>query len=374
VPASFQSNRDKRIEGYNTAPESTCVVPLITQGVLKDFVKRIFVATGSGEVEAELVAEYLVRANLSGVDSHGIIRIPDYVQMVEEGRMHPNVVPRVVRDRGAMATVDAGLGYGQVGAKMAMELAIAKAREHGVGTVSVFNCNHAGRIAEYPLLAAENDMVGILMVKAFGAIVAPWGGRGRILSTSPMSFAIPAKTEPPIVADFATSISAEGKIRVKNARGEKIPFGWVLNSEGKPTDDPADLYNGGALVTFGESKGYALNLLMEAMGAALSGAGILSSFSGSNGVFAMAVDIGSFSDPEEFKENIDRMIKTIRASQPAEGVKEVLIPGDPEAREAKRRMANGIAVEDKTWDRVVAVATKYRVETPRVSPSPAVPH
>jgi LDH2 family malate/lactate/ureidoglycolate dehydrogenase len=215
----------------------------------------------------------------------------------------------------------------------------------------------------------------MLMVKAFGSIVAPWGGKSRILSTSPMSFAIPAKTEPPIVADFATSMSAEGKVRVKNARGEKIPFGWVLNSEGKPTDNPADLYSGGALLTFGESKGYALNLLMEAAGAALSGAGILDVFSGSNGVLAQAINIEFFSDVGEFKSRIDTMIKTIRASAPADGVKEVLIPGDPEAREMKRRMANGINVEDKTWDRVVEVAKKYNVAVPQVMSSPtSAPH
>lgn len=350
-------------------------MPLISHRNLKDFVKDIFIASGSKPEEAELVAEYLVKANLAGVDSHGIIRIPDYVLMVEEGKMHPNVVPKIVRDRGAMATVDAGLGYGQVAAKMAMELAMRKAREFGIGSVSVFNCNHAGRIAEYPILAAENGMIGLLMVKAFGPIVAPWGGKARILSTSPMSFAIPAKTEPPIVADFATSMSAEGKIRVKNARGEKIPFGWVLNSEGKATDNPADLYNGGALLTFGESKGYALNLLMESVGAALSGAGILDVFAGSNGVFALAINIEFFSDVDEFKSNVDKMIKTIRVSPPADGVKEVLIPGDPEMRETRKRMADGINVEDKTWDRVVAVAAKYRVPVPQTAPSPAAgPH
>ena len=348
-------------------------MPLISHDTLRNFVKEIFVASGSSGGEAELVADFLVRANLSGVDSHGIIRIPDYVKMVEEGKMRPNVVPRVVRDRGAMATVDAGFGYGQVAAKMAMELAIKKAREYGVGTVAAYNCNHAGRIAEYPILAAESGMIGILMVKAYGPIVAPWGGKSRILSTSPMSFAIPARTEPPIVADFATSISAEGKIRVKNARGEKIPFGWVLNSDGKPTDNPADLYNGGALLTFGESKGYALNLLMEAVGGALSGAGILDVFSGSNGVFAQAINIEFFSDLEEFKSRVDTMIKTIRASPPAEGVREVLIPGDPETRETEKRKAAGINVEDKTWDRVAEVARKYHVAIPQVSASQAAP-
>ena len=205
--------------------------------------------------------------------------------------------------------------------------------------MAVYNCNHAGRIAEYPILAAERGMIGLLMVKAFGPIVAPWGGKARILSTSPMSFAIPAKTEPPIVADFATSMSAEGKVRVKNARGEKIPFGWVLNSEGKPTDNPADLYNGGALLPFGESKGYALNLLMESVGAALSGAGILDVVHG----FERGVRPGHqhrvLQRRRRVQVEVDTMIRTIRASAPADGVKEVLIPGDPEMRETKKRMA-----------------------------------
>lgn len=350
-------------------------MPIVSHQDLESFVKEIFKAAKSNDEEASLVSEYLVRANLCGVDSHGIIRVMDYVQAVEEGRMKPNVVPKVVRDRKAIATMDAGLGYGQVSTKAAMELAIEKAREYGTGTVAVYNCHHAGRIAEYTVLAAQNDMIGILMVKAFGAIVAPWGGKGRVLSTSPMSFAMPAKAEPPIVADFATSMSAEGKVRVKAARGEKIPFGWILNSEGKPTDNPADLYSGGALLTFGESKGYSLNLLMESVGAALSGAGILNSFTGSNGVLAIAINIDFFSDVDQFKTRIDSMIKEIRASPPADGVKEILLPGDPEAREMKKRLANGIPVEDKTWDRLVEVAKKYHVIVPAARPlEPAQSH
>lgn len=350
-------------------------MPLVSDKDLQSFVKQIFVAAKSNEQEAGLISEYLVRANLCGVDSHGIIRVMDYVQAVEEGRMKPNVVPRVVRDKGAIATVDAGMGYGQVAGKMAMELAISKAKQYGTGTVAVYNCHHVGRLAEYPLLAAQNDMIGILMVKALGAVVAPFGGRVGVLSTSPMSFAIPAKNEPPIVADFATSMVAEGKVRVKAARGDKIPLGWILNKEGMPSDNPQDLYNGGALLAFGESKGYALNLLMEAAGAALSGAGILSDFKGSNGVLAQAIDIGSFSDVDQFKTRVDSMIKEIRNSPTAHGVKEILLPGDPEAREMKRREASGIPVEDKTWERVVAVAKKYGVPVPTVTSMPAVqPH
>ena len=169
-------------------------MPTVSQSDLQGLVKGIFTAAKSNDAEAGLVSEYLVRANLCGVDSHGVIRVPDYMQAVEEGSLKPNVTPKVVRDRGAVARIDAGFGYGQVSAKAGMELAIKKAREYGTGTVAIFNCNHAGRIADYPLLAAQNDMIGIMMVKAYGDLVAPWGGKGKLLATSPLSFAVPAKT------------------------------------------------------------------------------------------------------------------------------------------------------------------------------------
>ena len=292
----------------------------------------------------------------------------DRLHVVGEGSLKPNVTPKVVRDRSAIARIDAGLGYGQVAAKAGMELAIKKAREYGTGIVAIFNCNHAGRIADYPLLAAQNDMIGIMMVKAYGDLVAPWGGKGRLLATSPLSFAVPAKTSPPIVGDFATSSSAEGKVRVKNARGEKVPLGWLIDSRGKQTEDPADLYKGGALLTFGQWKGYALNLLMEATGGALTGAGVLESFTGLNGILAQAIDIDSFTDVEGIKTRIEALIAAVRNSPPADGFTEVLVPGDPEVREMERRMANGIPVEEKTWDRLADVAKRYGVRVPVVRP------
>ncbi|MDG6926672.1 MAG: Ldh family oxidoreductase [Nitrososphaerota archaeon] len=329
-------------------------------------VKEIFQGSGSENAEADLVAEYLVRANLCGVDSHGVIRVPDYVQMVEAGTLKPNVQPKVVSERGATARLDAGFGYGQVSGKFAMELAIRKAKEYGTGTVVVFNGNHVGRVADYPALAASEDMIGVMMVKAYGELVAPWGGRKGLLATSPISFAIPTGTHGQIVGDFATSASAEGKVRVRQARGEKVPTGWLLDSQGKPTVEPDDLYNGGSLLTFGQWKGYALNLLMEATGGALSGAGVLDAFTGLNGVFAQAVDISFFSEVGEFKSRMDTMVEKILRSPPADGVKEVLIPGDPEAREMEKRKVNGIPVEERTWARLVDVARKYGVDVPRV--------
>ncbi|GBC75635.1 putative oxidoreductase YjmC [archaeon HR06] len=181
-----------------------------------------------------------------------------------------------------------------------------------------------------------------------------------------MSFGIPAGKERPIIADFATSISAEGKIRVKLARGEKIPLGWVINSEGKLTDDPADLYKGGAILPFGEYKGYAINLLIEALGGALSNGGIADEFIGHNGLFIHVINIDFFTPIEEFKAKIDKMIRKIKSSPLANGFKEILLPGEPELIEMEKRKKNGIPIEEKTWNKIVEVAKKYKVEIPKV--------
>jgi LDH2 family malate/lactate/ureidoglycolate dehydrogenase len=340
-------------------------MPLVKHMRLKALAKAIFVAAKSSETEADLVAENLVRANLCGVDSHGVIRIPDYIEMVDAGKLRPNSIPRIVSERKATASVNADFGYGQVSAKMAMELAISKAKDYGTGTVCVFNCNHVGRLADYTILAVENDMIGLFVVKSLGSVVAPWGGKGRVLSTSPISFAIPAESEPPIVLDFATSISAEGKVRIKHARREKIPLGWVTDAYGRPTEDPGDLYCGGALATFGTYKGYGLNLVAEALGGAMAGGGVLDDFDGTNGIFAQAINIDAFADVQKFKSRIDKLIRAARATPPAEGFEEVLIPGDPELREMERRIRKGIGIESGTWDRLVQVANKYGVSVPK---------
>lgn len=334
------------------------------QDLLK-FTRQVFIAAGSEEDEAGLVSEYLVRSNLCGVDSHGVIRIPDYIRMVKDGSLRPNVVPKVVSSKGATARIDARLGYGQVSGKMATELAIEKAKKYGTGTVAVFNGNHVGRLAEYTLMAAEEDMIGIMMIKAYGTIVAPWGSRSGLLSTSPISFAFPGKRNPPVVGDFATAASAEGKVRVRYNRGEKVPPGWLLDAKGNPTEDPSDLYKGGSLLTFGQWKGYALNLLMEAAGGALTGAGVLESFTGLNGVLVLAINIAFFSDVDEFKDKVDSMIEQIRALPPAKGVREVLLPGDPESREMAKRMKGGIPIEEKTWDKIAEVARSYGIDVPK---------
>lgn len=340
-------------------------MPTIDAERLTGFATAIFEGAGISGEESIIVAEHLVTSNLYGVDSHGVIRISEYLQLIGEGKMKPGARPEIVKETKATAKVDAHFGFGQVAGKMSMELAIKKAREYGTGTVTVFNCSHAGRIGAYPVLAAQQDMIGLLFVKGNGGDVSPWGGRKALLGTSPLSFAIPTGRGEPILADFATSVSSEGKIRVMQSKGMQIPVGWMLDASGRPTQDPAELYSkGGSITPFGGHKGYTLNLLIEALAGALSGGGILDGLASSNAIFAQAINVGFFTPIEEFKANIDRMAERLRSSPPAEGFSEVLVPGDPEYREMKKRKEYGIPVNDRIWDGLVEIARKYQVSPP----------
>ncbi len=340
-------------------------MPVINHATLKEFSQQIFIAAKSDPEEAEIVSDHLVRSNLCGVDSHGVIRIPEYLTMIENGKIKPNVKPSLVRETKATATIDARFGFGQVAGKLAMEMAIKKAEDYGIGAVTVQHCNHTGRIGEYPPMACERNMVGLFMAKAYPCIVPPWGGSSRVLSTSPLSFAIPAGQEKSIVGDFATSVSSEGKIRVKLNRGEKLPGGWILDVHGRATKDPAELYRGGTILPFGQHKGYALNLLVEALGGALTGGGVADEFSGANGVFAQAVNVSFFVPINEFKANIDKLIRKMKKSFPAEGFSQILLPGEPEFLETEERLKNGIMIDEKTWEQILGGAGRYGVSPPR---------
>ena len=339
---------------------------LLSHSDLQDYTKKIFIAAGTEGSIADQIAASFVRANLSGMDSHGVIRVVEYVREIEEGKIKPNILPKVVRETKATAYVDGQYGFGHITSKKAMELAVQKAAEYGIGSVTAFNCNHNGRLADYPVIAVSKNMIGLFITKTYPCNVAPWGGRTRLLSTSPWSYGIPAGEEKPIIADIATSTSAEGKIRIKLIKGEKIPYGWIVDADGRRTDNPADLYSGGAILPFGEHKGYAINLLGEAIGGALSGGGVSDEFVGRTGVFAQAVNIEFFTPIDEFKANIDKLIHKMHSSEPAEGFNGVQVPGEYEAREFEKRSKMGIEIDKPTWDAIAKLAQKYGVEVPQV--------
>lgn len=327
---------------------------------------RIFVTAGAPEPLARRVADSLVLSNLLGVDSHGVIRIPQYLKEIEAGGIDPDAEPKVVRDCDVAALVDGQNAFGQIVAERAMKLAIEKARHHVIGLVSFAHVLHIGRLGEWAALAADEGLFGLVLASGSrpGGLVAPFGSRQRVMGTNPMAFAIPAGSYPPLVADFATSAVAEGRVRLALQKGDKIPGGWVIDKKGRPTTNPADLYDGGALQTFGGHKGYSLSLMVEVLGGILSGADTPISPGYErleNGVFVLALDVTVFRPAADYNRATDILFGAIKQALPAEGINSVLLPGEPELLSRAERERDGIPVADKTWAEIQRVAAKLGV-------------
>lgn len=343
-------------------------MPRIMSDQLREIAREIFKAVGVKENLAERVSDSLVESNLRGVDSHGVMRLPAYVRLIEQGKIRPDSKPIVVRETVATAVVDGGWGFGQVVARRAMEIAIEKARQCGASAVGVIHCNHIGRLGEYSQMAAEEDMIGMIMCNSGpymggpGGYVAPYGGRGRVFSTNPLSVALPTSGGPPFVLDFSTSKAAEGKIRLAKEKGEKIPEGWLVDKHGRPSTNPADLYDGGAMLPIAEHKGYALAMLIDILSGPLTGAHCTSSpkFEGGNASLIQVLDIKTFTSFKEFKEKVSELVDKVRSSPLAVGFDRILMPGEPELIAKEERLRTGIDVSDETWKEIVETAKRVR--------------
>jgi uncharacterized oxidoreductase len=276
----------------------------------------------------------------------------------------------VVQEGPATALVDGKLGFGQIVARRGMEVAMTKAAAIGVAAVGVHNSNHIGRLADYTEMALERDMLAILAVNAGGAgqRMAPWGGRAARLSTNPFAFACPTGSDVPISFDVATTVAAEGKVRLKRNRKEQTPPGWLLDSEGKPTTDPNDLYNKpeGSILPVGGHKGYSLALMIEVLGGIVARAGYSRENPGPvlNGLFMVVVDIARFVSPQNFRSEVDDLLRYIKTSPPIQPGGEILYPGEPEAKMEAERRNKGIFIEDETWGQIEQAAKELKVSVP----------
>ena len=248
-------------------------MPRFTPQKLREIGYELFNALGCREKDAKAAVDHLVESNLFGHDSHGAIRLYEYARAIREGRFTPDAKPKVVRDHPATAVVDAGGALGQVGATFATELAMEKAREYGVASVSLRNTSHIGRVGAYPLMAAREGFVSQIFVNAghLGYQIAPFGGIDGKLSTNPVAFSAPRRNHEPLMVDMTTSTVAEGKIRVALNRGDLLPDGWIIDHEGQPTNDPSDFSEEpyGAILPLGgvvAHKGTALSLMVEVLG------------------------------------------------------------------------------------------------------------
>lgn len=349
---------------------------------LKRICVAIFKGAGCSDYEAERTADLLVLANLRGHDSHGVGLLPGYIRGIQRGSTKLGAEIEIVKETPIMALINGNLGLGQVVATRAMEIAIEKAKKNGVGIVSIYNCKHIARLADYAAMALEHDMIGFVTANVGPAgpgrprgergTVAPFGGAKGVLGTNPLCYAIPAGEEEPIIFDMATSVWPIGKVRVANARGEKVPEGILLDSQGRPTTDTKE-YQGpprGAILPFGgivAHKGYGLCLVVDILSGALSGSGCALR-ARTNGVFMMALDIAQFRPIEEFKAEVDSAIRECKATPVIPGFvgphgeKEVLVPGDPERRLEEKNRRGGIFVEDTTWNLIVETAGSVGVD------------
>jgi hydroxycarboxylate dehydrogenase B len=344
---------------------------------LIDFVAQVFERTGSSKDEARRIGLYLTNANLTGHDSHGVIRVPVYIRWRNAGGVHPDRVVEVPVDLPSLAIVDGQFGYGQTVGPQAVRIGIDKCKAQGLSAVGLKNAGHIGRIGDWAEMAAAEGLVSIHFVTAAGSIlVAPFGGVERRLSTAPYCVGIPRQGQPPVVLDFATSIVAEGKVLVAARGGKKLPEGALINSDGTLSEDPATLYgpyekdgpinhvNGeGALRAFGEHKGSGLALICELLGGALTGNGATGpNRPFANGMFSIYVDPARIDPAHVFDAEVTRYIDYFRSARTVAGVDRVLIPGDPEQNTCTERTVNGVPLTDDTWAAIVATAREVGVD------------
>ncbi|MBD3183890.1 Ldh family oxidoreductase [Candidatus Poribacteria bacterium] len=339
---------------------------------LKKVGAKIFESAGVQSQEARIVANSLVNSNLAGHDSHGIIRIPQYIALIKKGDIVPEAEITIVKDNPSTAVLDGNWGFGQVMAREAMKKAINKAKNNSLAAISMSRSNHVGRLGEYPAMAAEENMIGMIAVNNHGAAqcMSAWGGISRRLSPNPVSIGLPSGENSDVLLDITTAVVAEGKVRVKRNRGEELPEGCIIDSEGKPSTNPNDFYGPppGAILPFGGivgHKGYGLGFILDILAGALSGAGCSRADAPrfGNAVFINVINIESFISINEFKAHVDGLIDYVKSSPKRPDVSEILFPGEIEEKERIKRLESGIYIEDETWGQIIDIAKESGLDT-----------
>ena len=344
-------------------------MPTIQAEKLNEFIANILEAAGTRTDYADIVAAHLVNANLAGHDSHGVIRTPYYVRSMEEGDLKPTAEPEIVDESASMAQICGNWTFGQVIAKQATELAISKAREQGLGLVSMYHEGHTGRLGTYAEMGAEAGMASMIWDGCLGgprSIVVPLNGTGRKIGANPIAMGFPSETYGTVLLDFATSISAAGKVMVAVDEGKQLPGEWIVDAGGRPTSDPTQLAKGGALRPMGlpyvGHKGYALAMMVGLFS-------MMASLRSDNqppledrwGTVILMIDISRFGPLDVFRQQVDTVIDFVK-TDPMEG--EVLYPGEIEARNREKRLAAGINLPEATWREITGCAERLGLESP----------
>ena len=330
---------------------SLSALTAVKPAALEALAARILAAAGASTDEAAHVARHLVASDMVGHASHGVLRLRQYVEQIKQGQINVKTKPIVEVDLPGIAVLDGGYGFGQVGAGIATRMACKKAQTQGIAMVSLRRSAHVGRLGDWVELAAELGCVSFHFVNTLAApMVAAWGGRERRLSTNPLAWGMPVQGGAPIVVDMTTSVVAEGKVRLAKAASQSIPAGWVVDSEGLDTTDPAALYAGGALRALGGldagHKGYALSLMVDLMAGALSGGGASGPNQpiNTNNFTAIAISPQAMGRRAEIAQEAERFSNWLRSSTPTDPARPVLLPGDVERAQRDKHLASGLTL------------------------------
>ncbi len=338
----------------------------VAESDLRAFAQGVLEKAGLSSTDGHTVADSLVFANLRGIDSHGIIRLPSYVQRLEVGgtRTSPDIT--IVKESPGTALLDGDNGMGQVVGLKAAELAIEKARAVGTSFIGAMRSGHNGAASYYAMKIADAGMIGFTTSNTT-PVMAAWGGAKSVIGNNPLSIALPFRDGEALVFDAAMSKVAGGKVRLAAANGKTIPEGWILDSDGRPTNDPNDILDG-ALLPFGEHKGFGLAVMIEVLSAVITGAGMLHQ----NPFWAvdtktplnighsfMAIDIERFMSLDEFRERLEWMVNVLTSSPTSNGQEAVIVPGQIETEVARKRRRDGIPISEEVCQELRALGDRY---------------
>ena len=353
---------------------------IYTYEQLFEFTRSVFEKIGCSMEDATIATTNLLRADVRGVDSHGIARLSSYIRLWESGRINAVAQPKVIHETPSTAVVDGDAGLGLVVAPFAMQVAISKAKSVGSGWVAVQNSNHFGIAGQYAMMALEQDMIGIAMTNA-SAIVAPTYSKEKMLGTNPIAVAVPAGEEHPFVADFATTTASNGKLELLQRKNKSAPDGWVQDVDGKPVNDAHILKNAGALLPLGSDieggshKGFMLGSIVDIFSGVLGGGNygpwvpplpaylpLPEGMPGKGiGHFFGAMRIDAFGTAADFKVNMDKWIARFRNAEPVDINQKVIIPGDPEREAEAVHLKNGISLDPEVKEGLRSLGEKFSI-------------
>ncbi|MBL4731920.1 MAG: Ldh family oxidoreductase [Rhizobiaceae bacterium] len=353
---------------------------IIKPEILTGFLTDIFSSAGCSTMEAARISSNLVEANLTGHDSHGVIRTPRYLVWLKEGKLTADQDVSIVSENGPLLILDGNFGFGQTVGPKAVKLGIESAAKHGISIVALRHAGHLGRIGAFAETAAAAGQVSVHFVNVAGSVlVAPYGGTQRRLSTAPIAVGVPSEKGAPVILDFATSLVAEGKVLIAAKGGKPLPDKALIGPDGKYSSDPVLLYGEadaaitpdqrvgeGAITTMGDHKGSGLALICELLAGALTGSGATGPDYSRvyNGMLSIYMSVDHFDTNGTYADEIKRYVDYFKSASPIVKGGEVLVPGEPEMRRREERNRNGISLSADAWQAIVDAAKTVNIDAP----------